>query len=73
MSKKRQIKDKGVPQTPAKVAKKDPLEFNGTVFKTMLKDPTTVKKGKCNWNQRCADKLSPASDSVEHIFSEKLR
>ncbi|KAL2096575.1 hypothetical protein ACEWY4_008723 [Coilia grayii] len=45
MSKKRQNKDKGVPRTPAKVAKKEPLEFNGTVFKSMLKDPTTVMKG----------------------------
>lgn len=46
MTKKRQNTEKGAPTTPAKVAKKDPLEFNGTVFKTMLKEPTTVMKGK---------------------------
>ncbi|XP_063062000.1 nucleolar pre-ribosomal-associated protein 1 [Engraulis encrasicolus] len=45
MTKKRQNTEKGGPTTPAKVAKKDPLEFNGTVFKTMLKEPTTVMKG----------------------------
>ncbi|XP_041920011.1 nucleolar pre-ribosomal-associated protein 1 isoform X1 [Alosa sapidissima] len=45
MSQKRPNKCKGVPRTPAKVSKKDPLEFNGTVFKSMLQDPTTVMKG----------------------------
>lgn len=48
MSKKRPNKDKGVSQTPAKVSKKDVLEFNGTVFKSMLQDPTSVMKGKSN-------------------------
>lgn len=54
MSKKRPNKDKGVSQTPAKVSKKDPLEFNGTVFKSMLQDPTSVMKGKFNCYKDCS-------------------
>uniref|UniRef100_A0A3B4ZKD7 URB1 ribosome biogenesis homolog n=1 Tax=Stegastes partitus TaxID=144197 RepID=A0A3B4ZKD7_9TELE len=43
MGKKRRSEDSAESNTPAK--KEKAPEFNGTLFKAMLKDPTTAKKG----------------------------
>lgn len=43
MGKKRQNEESLESKAPAK--KETPAEFNGTVFKTMLKDPTKAMKG----------------------------
>lgn len=42
MGKKRQSEDSAESNTPVK---KEVPEFNGTVFKAMLKEPTTAMKG----------------------------
>lgn len=44
MGKKRQSEDSAESHTPAKREKA--LEFNGTAFKAMLKEPSTAMKGK---------------------------
>jgi len=44
MGQKRKSEDSMKSDTPAK---KEVPEFNGTVFKAMLKQPTTAMKGKC--------------------------
>lgn len=43
MGKKRRSEDSDESNTPAK--KEKVSEFNGTVFKAMLKEPTTAMKG----------------------------
>lgn len=45
MGKKRSSEDSAESNTPEKTEKVP--EFNGTVFKAMLKEPTTAMKGEC--------------------------
>ena len=59
MGKKRPSEDSEVSEPQAK--KVTLTEFNGTIFKSMLKDPTKAMKGECGCSASCHSKSVHAS------------
>uniref|UniRef100_A0A3Q3S3N5 URB1 ribosome biogenesis homolog n=1 Tax=Mastacembelus armatus TaxID=205130 RepID=A0A3Q3S3N5_9TELE len=65
MSKKRRGEDSSEPNTPVK--KEKVPEFNGTVFKAMLKEPTTAMKGESLGAFISTAKKLPCSDLYDVV------